>query len=295
MTVTVPTGGDAHAIHTAIASLLPTGGVVALAGTHDLGATTVIVPPNVTLQGDGWGTNLTGAANPLIRLTGSASSVRHLAIVGEPPTAIQVTGPDAWIEDVFLQRPDVGVSIFGTGRTTIQRLHGQPRTYGLLLDKVEDVVRANDVHFWPYSGDLTLAAQGTAICLRRADNPQLSNIFAYGYAVGLELGASAYGCAHKVHLANADFDSCHRAIVVDAGQLAPTLFGACVTGQHPIKTPALPAIDLVSCGRALLTLTSCQFLLYSARVARAPAASQAVVTVDGTVVVGASSDQEDAA
>jgi len=255
----------------------------------------VVVPANVSLVGEGWGTKIMGpllppvaqrgaetasAAAPVIRLSGSGSSLRHLAIVGRVGTAIEVTGPDALVEDVFIECPDIGLSIVGTGRTSVKRLHGQPLLQGIVVDDAQDVVRFDDVHFWPYY-KLGASSAGTAITLLRADNPQLSNIFAFGYDVGLLLGCSKYGSSHKVHMVNADFDSCATAIVVHTKDRQATLFGSAVTGQ-PSQRPGTTAVHLVS-GAALVDLWSSQFLDYAKPVTCAPG-TKGSITINGRTV-----------
>ncbi len=236
------TTDDTAAINAAIAaaapSSSPTGNTVFFpAGTY-LVSSTLSVPAGLTLQGAGWNTPGAetntfagswifvdaGASFAPVTLSQTGGAVRDLGFnvpnqstTGGPASAqpmILITGNGTLVEDVFLYNPYGGIYIDGGAQTVIRRVFGQPIQYGIKIDGSEDTNYIDSVHFWTYwQGSSTAVgtyqlANGTAIGLFRCDNPHISNVFALNYNVGLSLSTGAEGIPHKVHLVNADFDSC---------------------------------------------------------------------------------------
>ena len=186
-----------------------------------------------------------GAPTSPITITGKAAAVRNIAFQvpdqpgDEPPgpaaPMISVTADQALVEDVFLYNPYCGISISGCAQAVIRRLSGQPLRYGIQIDASRDTNYIDCVHFWEYwskidppKGQPPAApavfqrSSGTAVQLYRCDNPHISNFFAWNYRVGLALGVSPNPgtdtdpIPHKVHLVNADFDSCVTGIEISS-------------------------------------------------------------------------------
>lgn len=236
------TTDDTAAINDAIAaaapSSSPTGNTVFFpAGTY-LISSGLTVPAGVTLQGIGWNTpgaetNVfagswifvpAGASFSPVTLAYTGGAVRDLGFnvpdqstTGAPASAepmVLVTGNSALVEDVMLYNPYGGIYIDGGAQAVVRRVFGQPVQYGIKIDSSEDTNYIDSVHFWTYwQGSSTPVgayqlANGTAIGLFRCDNPHISNVTALNYNVGLSLSTSSSGIPHKVHLVNADFDSC---------------------------------------------------------------------------------------
>jgi Pectate lyase superfamily protein len=224
----------------------PTGDTVYLPAGRYRVTSAVTLPAATTLAGAGWNTPGSqantfagswlqvdaGAPFSPVVLSGGGSALRNVAFnVPDQPTdrpapaagpMVHVTGNNALVEDVLVYNPYAGVFIDGAAQATLRRIFGQPLRYGIMVDRSQDTNYIDTVHFWPYwQPAKTLAgvaqlAEGTGIMLLRSDNPHLSNVFALNYARGLSLSASAAGCPHKVHLANADFDGCVTGIHIAA-------------------------------------------------------------------------------
>lgn len=260
------TSAISRAIEAAAPAQAPTGNTVFLpAGRYRL-SSGLSLPPGVALVGTGWNTpgsqvNVfagswllapAGADWSAVTVAGSGASVRNIGFnvpdqnTDGPPAPAQpvlrVTGHNALVENIFLYNPYGGIYLDGGAQATLRRLFGQPVAYGILIDRSQDSNYIDTVHFWPYwqPGNRPPAAwqlaNGTAIWLMRADNPHLSNIFAYNYNKGLSLGSSQAGTPHKVHLFNADFDGCVTGVhIASPGQagMAATLQMANVTVQSP--------------------------------------------------------------
>lgn len=236
------TTDDTAAINAAIAaaapSSQPTGNTVFFpAGTY-LVSSALTVPAGVILEGTGWNTPGSeantfagswifvdaGASFSPVTISGSGGSVRKLGFnvpnqstSGGPASAgamVLITANNALIEDVCLYNPYGGIYLNGGAQAVMRRIFGQPIQFGIKIDGSEDTNYIDSVHFWTYWQSSSSAvgqyqlANGTAIGLFRCDNPHISNVFALNYNVGLSLASSVTGIPHKVHLSNADFDSC---------------------------------------------------------------------------------------
>jgi len=159
----------------------------------------------------------------------------------------------ALVEDVLLYNPYGGIYINGSAQAVVRRIFGQPLQYGIRIDRSQDTNYIESVHFWPFwqpTGKLATyqQEQGIAIDLRRCDNPHLSNVFVYNYNIGLNLCESPLALEpgqtpHKVHLTNADFDSCVTGLCIDAPGSAQNLTSiqlANVTTQAPTVSGSSP-------------------------------------------------------
>jgi hypothetical protein len=182
---------------------------------------------------------------PVIRLevdpgsggTPAGASVRQVAVAHHQPAGASVFRPgdyppaitvgdgctDVVLEDLLLLNPTRGVQIGSTGpvgRVVVRRLCGEPLTDGIVVDGCYDILRLEDIHFWPYwrYGDghdgvaHWVANQATGITLYRCDNPMLQGVFCFGYAVGLALRQSGSGSTHKCKVSDSDFDLCGTGI-----------------------------------------------------------------------------------
>jgi len=262
------TSDDTAAIRRAIDAAAPaqgpTGNTVFLpAGRYRLSAG-LVLPPAVSLVGAGWNTpgsqaNVfagswllapAGAPWSPLTLSGSGASVRNVAFnvpdQSVPPAPaepmVRVTANNALVEDILLYNPFAGIYLDGGAQATLRRIWGQPLYYGVMVDRSQDSNYIDTVHFWTYwqppgtPGAAWQLSHGTGILLLRADNPHLSNVFAFHYLKGLVLGSSQAGAPHKVHLFNADFDNCVTGVHVAApGRegYAATMQMANVTVQSP--------------------------------------------------------------
>ena len=112
------------------------------------------------------------------------------------PWCIRGANNNCTVMDVLLVNPWQGLD-FGTnscGRHMIQRVYGQPIKMGLFINRVLDVGRVQDVHFWPFwqasgsAADYT-AANGIAFKIQRADWEFVSGCFAISYNVGFLFSA----------------------------------------------------------------------------------------------------------
>jgi hypothetical protein len=245
------------------------GGVVWLPpGLYQLGAG-LVVPNQIVLAGAGWGPPYAPANGSTLYVTrtefvpltlhGRGATVRDLAIFhAQPPpapgwrpnsypAAIHIDADDVRLENIYLQNPTVGVTMLNAGRVTISRLWGQPLQTGISIDNAQDVIKIDNVHFWPFwHSDPPvmdyLKQNATAIASYRNDNPHFSNIFALGYSALFLFGSSQHGNTSKFRIVNADADICRAGIVLSGdgttGQVTnftcqgPGASGILASGNH---------------------------------------------------------------
>lgn len=130
----------------------------------------------------------------------------------------------------------------------MDHIWGRPLRNGIFVDTALDVVKINDVHFWPFwNKDQGWArSNGVGIRLGRVDNPQLSNIFVLGYDVGIETVQAEKGITSKLMMMNVDADMCNRALVI-GGQNTT----AVVTNFSAQGSPRVHGINVVGDGARL--------------------------------------------
>lgn len=235
---------DAPAIQAAINNAAARGGGVVWLppGLYRLGAG-LTVPNQVILAGAGWGPPYTPANGSTLYVTstdfvpvtvkGRGATLRDLAVFHEQPppaptwaprdypAAVQINADDVRLENVFLQNPTVGIAMENVGRVTVNRLWGQPLKTGITIDNAQDVIKIDNVHFWPFwhsdAGVMDyLKRSAVAIASYRNDNPHFSNVFALGYNALFLFGASARGITSKFRIVNADADICRAGILIPA-------------------------------------------------------------------------------
>ncbi|MBJ8205473.1 hypothetical protein JDS91_30045 [Bacillus cereus] len=217
----------------------------------------IVIEEFVTLSGIGWGGGGNTNAGTWIKvdntqiipfsIKASGVVIRDIGIFHEQPVpkpewrpddykfAISIEADDVKIQNICLLNPTHGILLHRedpsegkestTGRITLDGIWGQPLATGIQIDNAWDVIRINNVHFWPfwsgadkengkYVADYMFgAAQG--IISKRNDNPFLSNIFMLGYHNGIHFTVNNNGHTNKFHIANADIDGCHTALFID--------------------------------------------------------------------------------
>lgn len=164
-----------------------------------------------------------------ITITGRGTLIRDLAIYHDQPapaanwvpkpyqTTCQVSADDVRMENLLLFNPTIGITSQNAQRLTLSRIWGQPMVTGISIDSAYDVVKIDNIHFWPFwSVDANVKAyttqNGRAIVSLRNDNPHFSNIFVLWYFAGFVFGQSATGVTSKFRIVNADNDLCFSGI-----------------------------------------------------------------------------------
>lgn len=213
----------------------------------------------VTLLGSGWGTNsaqldrgsfiyfqsdFTGNA---INVNSRSVTIERLGFRCDQPGnsenwspnsfgggyAIHVKEDDVTLKDIFLFNVTKGINLsnrdHSIGRIRLENIFGQPLEIGINVDNALDVIRIDNVHFWPFWSS---EAHVSNFQLRNArglasfknDNPFYSNIFCLQYRFGMYFGKSVnpggsepviWGKTSKFKIVNGDFDFCTTGIKID--------------------------------------------------------------------------------
>lgn len=125
---------------------------------------------------------------------------------------------DSVIRDLVLWNASQGVQITCTpsdsqSRGDISGVYGYPMKVGIQVDFIADVLRIDNIHFWPYfssNPEVIEYAATTAIgiVLKRCDNPFITRFFTYGYRFGLATdNYLSFGSVSKLKMVNFDFDA----------------------------------------------------------------------------------------
>ncbi|MHB1767790.1 MAG: glycosyl hydrolase family 28-related protein [Phycisphaerae bacterium] len=143
-----------------------------------------------------------------------------------PATAAQVA--DLSVMDVALTNPYQGINLEGAPRHYIVRVYGHPIKTGLIVDRVYDIGRIENIHFWPFwakGGSPVcnwIQAHGTAFIFGRSDWQYVFNTFSWGYRIGYQFIQTAHGACNGNFL-GIGADSTFEALRVDAAQPASGL------------------------------------------------------------------------
>jgi len=193
------------------AAAVPASTVHAPAGRYRIGGT-IRVPASTTLRGDFTGPG--GRTGTILLVTGGrgradgpgcvALAGGKSALIGfvfeypeqsaeakEPvpyPFAI-TTGHSARIEEVFLYNAYQGIELDGAHAALVRNVWGEPLRVGIRADHCYDIVRVENVHFWPYftTGKPMrgwVQSHGVAFEFGRSDWQSILNTFCYGYHTG---------------------------------------------------------------------------------------------------------------
>lgn len=101
-------------------------------------------------------------------------------------------------------------------RLKIHEIYGQPLVTGIVLEGISDVTRVQDIHFWYYwAGHADVASwmyanNATGIRLGTVDQPQINNIFCFGYDSVIQIEGTTSHCQGV----SINGDSCNSVIRV---------------------------------------------------------------------------------
>lgn len=124
---------------------------------------------------------------------------------------------DSVVRDLVTWNPTKGILIScnpttSQSRGDISGWFGHPLSIGLQVDFIADVLRIDNLHFWPYFSSNPevieyVVTNGIGMLLKRCDNPFITRYFTYGYrfSLGTE-NYSTYGSVSKLKMVEFDFD-----------------------------------------------------------------------------------------
>lgn len=124
------------------------------------------------------------------------------------------------IEDIMLTNCYNGINVDHGGQFNIRNIFGQTLNIGIRLDRVYDVSRLENIHFWDFWATADTKAKayvqmnGKAIVIGRVDGLQVTNVFAYGHKTVLHFTDFGHGSAWS-QLNNITADVCYLPIQID--------------------------------------------------------------------------------
>lgn len=251
---------DQPAIQSAIdAAFAANGGTVYFPPGTYLIQSKLVLKGVVRLEGSAWSTNSTSEGSFIyfnqqfsgdaLEIVGRNSSVNQIAFFCEQPApasgwvpnsfgsgaAIKVKADDVSLTNILLYNVTRGIDASNEegsiGRVTMDRIYGQPILEGIKIDNALDVMKVNNVHFWPFWSSATeigsyIASHGTGLVSYRNDNPFYSDIFCLGYKRGMRFSTSTmpggigvdpniWGKTSKFKIVNVDLDFCGYGLLID--------------------------------------------------------------------------------
>jgi hypothetical protein len=165
------------------------------------------------------------------------------------PYAIAMRGKNPAVLAVELLNPYNGIDATQNERHLIRDVQGQPIRRGIMVDRIYDIGRIENVHFnpwWSMKPKLFQwqMAHGEAFVFGRTDWQYVLNTFCFGYRIGYRFTRTEAGVCNGNFL-GIGADDCHTALVVD--ECAP--YGLLITngefvsfhGPDPTMVEVKPA------------------------------------------------------
>jgi len=115
------------------------------------------------------------------------------------------------------------------GRVWINELFGQPLNMGIMINDAYDVIRVQNVHFWPYWAPVRKVydyqlANYVAARVARCDNASFLNFFSIFHFIGMHVIGNGFGSANKLRTMNTDLDVGAYGLFVDTTAVAHTAY-----------------------------------------------------------------------
>lgn len=147
---------------------------------------------------------------------------------------VEARRQDILIENILMFKTYKGIiaGSLGGGRITMRNIRGQPLMIGIEIDDSWDVIRVQDVHFWPYWSDQLdcnfscsnggaevsefVQRNATGIVTKKNDNSFMNNITTLGYYIGILFDDGAKGVTSKAKISQFDCDFCGTGIELRA-------------------------------------------------------------------------------
>lgn len=124
--------------------------------------------------------------------------------------------------DCALTNPYQAIDLTGAGRHYVARVYGQPISIGIYLDRIFDIGRIENIHFWQFwtqKPPMTtwINANGVGLRIGRTDWEYVLNTFVLGYAIGYHFIETKDGACNGNFL-GIDSDFSGDAVVVEQTQ-----------------------------------------------------------------------------
>lgn len=148
--------------------------------------------------------------------------------VYEPDFLLDDAG-DTWFKNVCTLNPYHAIKVQNgqQGRVWIDGVYGQPLFKGTEVIESYDVLRVENVHWWPYWAPVQKVydyqlANTKAFTSFRSDNPVYDKCFSIFHQIGLTIAGNAFGTTNKLKTSNMDLDRCAYGMIVQATAIGHT-------------------------------------------------------------------------
>ncbi len=177
------------------------------------------------------------------------------------PWAVALRGKNPAVLAVELLNPYNGIDATQNERHLIRDVHGQPLRRGILVDRIYDIGRIENVHFNPWWSMRPKLFQwqmenGEAFIFGRSDWQYVLNTFCFGYKVGYRFIKSEGGVCNGNFL-GLGADDCHTSLVVD--ESAP--FGLLITNGEFVSFhgPDPTMVEVMGTHTGAVRFVNCAF------------------------------------
>jgi len=154
---------------------------------------------------------------------------------------------DTIIKNIAMWNPTNAIYITANAQNSQSRgdisgVYGCMYTNGIVVDFLADVIRIDNIHWWPYTSGNPVVADwirnnGIGIELRRCDNPMITRYFTYGLKHSLHVAANNLGTTSKVKMSMFDFDAFGaQAILVTGAGATGSITQGVAQGQNASNT-----------------------------------------------------------
>lgn len=139
-----------------------------------------------------------------------------------PWTIQHGSGDNLSVIDCALTNPYQAIDLTGAGRHYIARVYGQPIAMGIYVDRIFDIGRIENIHFWRFWTQQKVMcdwinAKGVGLRIGRTDWEYVLNTFVLGYSIGYHFIETKDGAANGNFLGiGSDFSG--DAVVVEQTQ-----------------------------------------------------------------------------
>lgn len=141
------------------------------------------------------------------------------------PWCIQTRGGSSpTIRDCLLVNPYQAIDLGNeqAERHFVSGVYGTPLRRGLSIDRVTDIGRVENVHFWPFFKEALdnpamrqfVQQEGEAFIIARSDWQYMSNTFSWGYRVGYRFAESKWGVCNG-QFSGIGADACNVSVLVE--------------------------------------------------------------------------------
>jgi hypothetical protein len=163
------------------------------------------------------------------------------------PWCVSMRRNNPAILDCELLNPYKAIDASFNQRHLIRNVHGQCLYQGILVDRIMDIGRIENVHWnpwWSFGPYKWTMANGTAFSFGRSDWQSVTNCFCWGYSVGYRFFEGEKGTANGSYL-GIGADNCHTCVRVEESAMSTLLITngefVSIEGEDPCQIRVMPS------------------------------------------------------